>query len=331
MILELAAALLASGAARGAEVDAVRRIDIMRRVRVTGDVVTDGIFRVRAPSDGRVESISAHVGAWNDGRAPLAKIASKEFAAMIDSRGAQTEEGVEERWKGTFDFSPAQCDGPCFVMTIFTTPKVWVKAGDELFEAAKRLKLAGRVGSQDAAQLRSGLAITVWRMDDPARKYKGKLANVAIIRDSTDSDFSVDCDAAKTWPPGTRWQGELIVAARRGVLVAPASAIMRAGSDAFLPMKVKLGEPTGDDVEILDGASEGRPILVLNPTHRSAMIVEETAPGAPSPEIAPPSRPVAHHEVKNDAAAPPAAAVESNSAQKTSAVDGYDGQDPYGR
>src|ERR1035437_4084456 len=65
--------------ALGAQKGAVRRGELVIRVRVSGTVVPDDVFRLKSTIEGRIESISASTYSWRGSDEPLAMLTHKEL------------------------------------------------------------------------------------------------------------------------------------------------------------------------------------------------------------------------------------------------------------
>jgi cation transport ATPase len=64
----------------------VKRGDLEVKIKVTGTVVADDIFRIKSSIEGRVESVLTSTYVWRGADQPLAFLAHKELAAMLDSK-----------------------------------------------------------------------------------------------------------------------------------------------------------------------------------------------------------------------------------------------------
>lgn len=293
--LPLAVALAAPAAATAR----VRRGDAALRIKVSGTVTPAGVFRLTSPIDGRVESVAASSGSWARARAPLAQLARRELAAMLDAKGAQDAQGIEERWKGVFRFSPVSCAVDCYVLRAYARPAEWVKPRQAMFDAARALTLVGRVRPQDVRLVRDGMALTFWARRDPSRVLS---ARVERLRRSEEDDgappgatFAVSLGPDLWLDPGTEWDGEVVSLRRRGVLLAPTAALIREGGRVYLPVRVSTGLTTDEATEITAGVEDGREILVLDDAQlrgaqRHARPADLSLPGAPPP--APAQRPI---------------------------------------
>ena len=127
----------------------VKRGDLEIKVKVTGTIVADDIFRLKSTIAGRVESVLTSTYVWRGADQPLAFLANKELAAMLDSIGSQNVDILEDRWKDVFRTTTARCPDTCFILKNFLKPMTWVKPEAVMFEAAATLKLVGRVRPED--------------------------------------------------------------------------------------------------------------------------------------------------------------------------------------
>jgi hypothetical protein len=265
----LAALLLALAAPSiGAEKAEVRRGNLTLSVKVTGTVAPEGLLRLKSPIEGRVENVKASSFTWHQAGEPLAALAHKELAAMLDAKGAVDQQVLEERWKNVYRPVSVYCPEDCYVLKVFTHAHAWVKPQSVLFDAARRLKMIGRVGPLEAAAIRNGMALTYWRTGDAARKMKRTLTNYTLdLADEAGGQggtFTFTLDAETGFAPGTAWEGLIVPQRLDDVLVVPTAALIHAEGNFYLPVRVSVGMTTAEFTQITGGAEERRDVLVLD-------------------------------------------------------------------
>ena len=175
-----ASLLLLAGSASAATLVKVKRGDLEIKVKLTGTVVADDIFRVKATIDGRVESVLASTFTWRTADQPLAFLSNKELAAMRDAKGAQNVDILEDRWQRVFLPTAARCPDTCFVLKNFLKPMTWVKPESVMFEAAGSLKLVARVRPEDAPWIHDGQEFIFWPVANPKRILKGRVSQFIL-------------------------------------------------------------------------------------------------------------------------------------------------------
>jgi hypothetical protein len=266
--LLLAAAVAAPAPALGAAPGIVRRGDLIVRVKVTGTVVPDDVFRLKSTIEGRLESVNASTGAWRRPEENLAQLASKELAAMIDAKGTQNNEVLEDRWSTVFRPTPVRCPDSCYVLKVYAKAHSWVKPQAVLFEAASKLKLVGRVRPEDAPLIRDGMMLTFWAVKDPKRKLTGRITRFILDvqgeKVEPGATFTLDMTAGRYLDPGTEWAGEIIPLRRDNVLIVPTASLIIDHGVSYLPVRVSTGVTTPELTEITAGVDEKREILILD-------------------------------------------------------------------
>lgn len=346
MIPALAALLLAAAApAPGATTARVRRGDLTIAVRVAGTVVAEDVFRLKSTIDGRVEGVNASSGTWRGSDEPLAMLAHKELAAIIDAKGSQDQSVMEDRWQRVYRPTPVRCPETCYVLKVYARARAWVKPNAVMFEAARRLKMVARVRPEDAHLVRDGQELTFWSRAHPEKKLTGRVARFVLDIQGENVDpggsFALYMSPERYFPPGTEWEGEIVPSKKSDVLTVPTGALIR-GPDGgtYLPLRVSTGTTTAEFTQVTSGAEEKREFLILDDAQlkgaerykqtpdRAAVEkrrreLEAAAAGAPPPsegEAAPP------------APAPAARPDKEPASRQPSAVDdnGYGGEDPYG-
>jgi hypothetical protein len=334
MIPFLAPLMLAAAPALGATPASVRRGDLVIRVHVTGTVVPDDVFRLKSTIEGRVESVNTSSSTWRGADEPLAMLAYKELAAMIDARGSQHQDLLEDRWSRVYRPTPVRCPDTCYVLKVYARAKSWVKPQAVLFEAAGRLKMVGRVRPQDAPMIRDGMTLTFWSVKDPKRKLTGKVTNFILDVQGEKVDpgatFTMDMSPQRYFDPGTEWEGEIVPFQKNDVLMVPTAALISHDGMTYLPVRVSTGV-TGDEyTQITAGIEEKREVLVLDDAalhgaQRHARSVDHAAIE------------LLRREAEGKAGAPsdgsaPAADGQTQPERQPSTIEDkdYGGEDPYG-
>ena len=252
----------------GAEISTVRRGDLVVRVKVSGTVVPDDIFRLKSTIEGRVESVPASSNTWRGADQALAFLVHKELAAMLDSKGSQSQELLEDRWQRMYRPTPIRCPGTCFVLKVYAKAGSWVKPQAVLFEAAGTLQMVARVRPEDAHWVQDGQMLTFWSLKDPKKTYQGRVNRYILDlqggKFEPGGTFTLDLSPSRYFDPGTEWEGELVVAEKKGVLMVPTAALIRHGDSVYLPVRVSTGLTTATITQIASGVAERHEFLILD-------------------------------------------------------------------
>lgn len=342
----LALSLAAAAPALGAETGLVRRGDLTIVVKVSGTVVPEDVFRLKSTIDGRVESVNTSSYTWKGSDEPLAMLAHKELAAIIDAKGSQNQDIMEDRWQRVYRPTPVRCPDTCFVLRVYARAHAWVKPQAVMFEAAHKLAMIARVRPEDAHLVRDGMALTFWAAKDPGKKLTGRVARFILDIQGQNVDpggtFTLYMSPDRYFPPGTEWEGEIVPSRKSGVLTVPTSALIRSGDAVYLPMRVSTGTTTSEFTQITAGAEEKREFLILDDAQlrgterykqtpdrvaleKRRREIEAAAAAAPAPDDGAAPAPAASRT-------PDAAPDKEPAARQPAPVDdkGYGGEDPYG-
>ncbi|MBI5245861.1 MAG: efflux RND transporter periplasmic adaptor subunit [Elusimicrobia bacterium] len=313
----LAAVLLVSSA-NAATPSKVKRGDLEIKVKVTGTVVPDDIFRIKSTIEGRVESVLTSTYVWRGADQPLAFLAHKELAAMLDSKGTQNVDIMEDRWQRVYRPTAARCPTICFVLKSFLKAKTWVKPETVMFEAAGTLKLVGRVRPEDATWIKDGQELIFWPLNDPKRILKGRVTRFILDiqgeKVTPGATFTLIMSPDRYFNPGTEWEGQIIPLSKKDVLYVPTDALVHDGDAVYLPVRVSTGITTFGLTQITAGVDEKREILVLDDAQlhgtqrhkqeadlealrRQARGLSPEDPGADRRGAAPAKKPGKHAEV----------------------------------
>lgn len=336
MKLALAALLLAvASPGFGAATASVRRGDLEIRVKVSGTVVPEDVFRLKSTIDGRVEAVNTSSFSWRGADEPLAMLAHKELAAIIDAKGTQNQEIMEDRWQRVYRPTPVRCPGQCFVLRVYARPHTWVKPQAVMFEAAAKLAMVARVRPEDAALIRDGMNLTFWAVRYPERKFTGRVARFVLDIQGQKVDpggtFTLYMSPDRYFDPGTEWEGEIVPSKKNDVLMVPTAALIRSGDSVYLPIRVSTGLTTTDFTQITAGVDDKREVLILDDAQlRGAERHKQTVDRAALERRRRELEGGAAAETPADGA--PAADGEKAPAQRQpAAVDDKDyGDDPYG-
>lgn len=263
-----AALFLLAARADAATAYKVKRGDLEVKVKVSGTVVPDDIYRIKSTIEGRVESVLTSTFVWRGADQPLAFLAHKELAAMLDSKGAQNVDILEDRWQRVYRPTAARCASTCFILKSYLKPKTWVKPDSLMFEAAASLKLVGRVRPEDAPWVRDGQDMTFWAVNDPKRILKGRVTKFILDvqgeKVAPGATLTLEMSPDRYFNPGTEWEGQIVPQSKKDVLIVPTGALIREGDAVYLPVRVSTGITTQGLTQISAGVDQGRDILVLD-------------------------------------------------------------------
>lgn len=263
-----AALILLAAHAGAATPSQVKRGNLEIKVKVTGTVVADDIFRIKATIEGRVESVLTSTYVWRGADQPLAFLAHKELAAMLDSKGSQNVDILEDRWQRVYRPTAARCPDTCFILKNFLKPKTWVKPESVMFEAAGSLKLVARVRPEDATWIHDGQDLVFWAVNDPKRRLRGRVTKFILDiqgeKVTPGATFTLVMSPDRYFNPGTEWEGEIVPLSKKDVLFVPTDALIREGGVTYLPIRVSTGITTQGLTQITAGVEEKRDILVLD-------------------------------------------------------------------
>jgi hypothetical protein len=268
--LILSLSLLCAPCSWGQQPLQARRGQLQIKVRLDGTVVivADDVIRLRGAVEGRVEDLNISTGTWYLADQPMGHLANKEMAAILDSHNT-TEQGVmEDRWKKVYEPTPITCPQDCYVLRVFAKNKDWLKPKGLLVEAATKLNLVGRVRPEDARWIRDGQDFQFWSVDDPTKKFQGRIANYVIDlqgnKYNPGGTFTIPLSASRYFDPGTQWEGLAVPLTKSGVLVVPTGALIEYQGASYLPIRVSTGLTTNELTEITSGVREKQDILVLD-------------------------------------------------------------------
>ncbi len=318
----------------------VRRGELVFRVHLTGTVVPGDVFRLKSNIEGRVESVTASSFTWMTPDKPLATLAHRELAAMLDANNVvgQRPDLEEERWGSAYRPAPIKCLEACFVLKIFAKPRTWMKPQALMFEAAKSLKMVGRVRPEDARHLNNGMDFVFWPVRNPSRRLYGRIARYVLDVPGENvtpgASFSLVMGPDRYFDPGTEWEGELIYQKIGDILLVPTAALIEHDGAVYLPVRVSTGPTVSGVTQVAGGVEEKRNYLILNDSELNGSerleLPDEplAAPGAAP--AATPKRPAPTIPANTDVWEPPTPGEEDPRSKTKKPGKAYGGEDPYG-
>ncbi len=329
----IAAVLVSLAATADAATSAkAKRGDMELKIRVSGTIVADDLFRIKSTIEGRVESVQTSTYVWHTSEDPLAFLAHRELAAMLDSKGTQNVDILEDRWQRVYRPTPARCPEDCFILKNFLKVKTWVKPESVMFEAAATLKLVGRVRPEDASLVRDGQDIFFWPVKDPKRILRAKVARYLLDiqgeQVNPGATFTILMTPDRFLNPGTEWEGHIVAQSKKDVIYVPTGALIRSGDSVYLPVRVSTGITTQGLTEIAAGVEERREVLVLDDAQ--LLGAERHKQEAAAAAGAPPANAQQIRQVKETAAPELGPAPPKKPGKHATVIDAPPDEDPYG-
>ena len=178
--------------------------------------------------------------------------------------------------------TPIRCSSECYILKVFAKPKKLVKPGAALIETARKLRLIGRVRAGDAHWIRNGQLIEFWDPRSPEKKIQGRVEDFTLDvpgqKVAPGASFSVLLSPKHFLPPGTDWEGQIVVVDKKETLRVPTAALIRYGDQLFLPVRVSTGITTYDETEVTSGVTDRTLFLILDPSKVQSLKTYEPEP-----------------------------------------------------
>jgi hypothetical protein len=281
-----ALAFLAAAPAPAQDSGTVTRGPLTVHVKTNGTVRAEDVFRIRSTIEGRIERVRAKELRWAGPRDELGRMLTLELAAMMDARATTPSQTLEERWKRVYRPTKLFCPKRCFVTKVFAREGKVVKPNALLIEAAGKLRLVGRVRPGDAQWIREGQLVKYWPKSDPKKRIQGRVEKFVLdVQGETvepGGTFTILLDPGHYLDPGTEWEGEITIVAKKNVLRVPTEALLHHKGEVFLPVRVSTGVTSYGTTEITAGIKERQHFLLLAPGEDSG--VPRHSPAGPPPE-----------------------------------------------
>lgn len=246
----------------------VSRGDIEVTIKTRGTVRAEEIFRLKSTIEGRVESVFAKPMMWFPANKQLADILNKELAAIVDAKATTPQAVMTDRWQGVYKPAPIACLTDCFVLKTFARNKRWVEPGALLIEAARKLRLIGRIPPGFGRFINEGQIITFWDVKNPKKKIQARIENFILDvqgqRVQSAGTFTVLLNQKHYLNPGTQWEGVIHSKARKNVLRVPTDALIIVDDQAYLPVRVSTGVTTNKYTEIESGVTLRETFLFID-------------------------------------------------------------------
>jgi hypothetical protein len=324
--------LLAWLPASAQEAATVTRADLPIRTTISGTVEAEGVFRLKSNIEGRVVAVMGSTFTWYAEDKPLALLANKELAAILDAHGTTGNDILEERWQKIYKPTKVRCPTDCYVLKIYAKPGEIVRPQGVIVEAAKSLVMIGHIPPEHAFRVKFNTPYEYWTKDHPETRYQGRIANYDLDprgeRGPKGGHIRIELSQKFYLAPGTAWEGALTPEVKKLATQVPTRALIRHGDAMYLAVQVSTGITTDEFTEVVDGVSDGRKILIL-PGGKLGQA--QRYENKPDPEAT--SKFVASEEEKKKAAQPPAPKKKepkpAKSEDKPADRDPSWGADPY--
>jgi hypothetical protein len=281
-----AVALLLAAPASAQKAAEVRRGTLEARVKVSGTVVAEDVFRLKSSIEGRIEAVLASSYTWAGSDAPLGLLANTELAALMDARQTTPAEVLEARWQKVYQPTQIKCPADCFILGVFARTKKRVLPQAVLFEAARSLRLVGRVRPNDAHGVKDGLPVEFWPASDPKFHQRTQVERFVLDvqgqKVNPGGTFSSLLDRKRYLNPGTAWEGYVVAAVKKSALQVPTKALIRFNDSVYLPVRVSTGITTEELTELTGGVEQGKPYLIIDASEMGR--AEPHFPSTPPPD-----------------------------------------------
>ena len=223
------------------------------RVKVTGIATAQDSYDIFADFDGRVEDVQAKVFDLVTPEGEMAKLASTEMAALMDSASPGTKDQMENRWKGVYDYQPVKPEFHGIVTAVHVSPKERVRKGDRLFTVAKKVVLIGKNTEKLYSRLSPGMTAELADRKDGWLKLRTKLVNSIPLKD--DPHFSrlwLEVDGLQRGIRiGEQFDGILTVGRNEAAMVLPKQYVFNDSGKRYVVLEVETGLESEDKVELL--------------------------------------------------------------------------------
>jgi len=218
---------------------------------------------------------------WFAGRTELANVLNKEMAAMVDAKATTPAAILTQRWDGVYKPTPIRCPYECFVLKTYARTQKWVQPGALLIEAARKLRLVGRIPPGYARYISEGLILTFWDKNNPSKKLQAKIEKFVLDvqgrKTQSAGTFSILLNSKNYLNPGVRWEGVIKGRAKKNVLRVPTEALIIHDNKAYLPIRVSTGVTTHKYTEIRGGIQSRNTFLLIEKA-RPEVTLQKHAP-----------------------------------------------------
>lgn len=246
---------------------AVSRGDLNVTISARGTVRAEDVFRLKSTIEGRIEEVPAKPLMWFPPSKNLAAVLNKELAALMDAKATTSSSVMTERWENVYQPTPIQCPQECFVLRAYAQQGRWVQPGALLFEAARKLRLVGRIPPGSGRFIEKNQIVTFWDLKNPKRKLQARIEDFILDiqgqKVESAGTFTVRLDSSRYLDPGTEWEGVIKTNARGNILRVPTEALIIVDNEAFLPVRVSTGVTTEEYTEITAGVRQNDQFLYI--------------------------------------------------------------------
>ena len=257
---------------------AVTRGNLEITILSTGVVQPENRLEIKPPIPGRAVEVLAREGQTVTKGQILAWMSSTERAALMDAAHAKGPDEVK-RWEELYRATPilAPIGGTLILRNI--EPGQTFTGNDAVFVMSDRLTVKAQVDETDIAQIRLHEPARIVLDAYPDQAFPGRVNQIAYDAKTVNNVTTYEVDVLPQQTPAFMRSGmtanvSFVIATRRDVLLVPSDAVkVRDGHSYVLPAagakgaaplerEIRAGVSDGKHIEVLEGVTEGEPLLV---------------------------------------------------------------------
>ncbi len=229
---------------------------------VTGITTAQETYDIFASFDGRVEEVQAEVFTFVTPLTTLARMASTEMAALLDSSSEESRKQTERRWQDVYSYTEIKPELQGIITNIYVGPRTRVAKGDRLFTVAKKVVIIGKNTEPLYSKLAAGMTANVEHARSPDARFETRLVNFLHVKGSNlvNRLWLEVLDIKNGIKIGEQFNGTLFVGKSENAMLAPRRHIIESGGRRFLITEIQTGLETAEEIEIL-----GHSLLYLEP------------------------------------------------------------------
>jgi hypothetical protein len=231
----------------------LRKSDIEVYSKVTGIATAQDTYDLFAPFDGRVEEVMAELFDFITPENAVARMASTEMAALLDSTTPEGKKQTERRWQDIYKYYDIKPESQGIVTNVYAQPKTKVYKGDRLFTVSRKVMIIGKNMEALYSQMAPGMTAEMLYAGDNAVKLKTKLVDFIPLEGSPlyNRVWLEAVDLCSGIRIGERFNGYLFVGRSETALLAPTTALIEKNGRKYLMLEVKTGLSTEAETELL--------------------------------------------------------------------------------
>jgi|GEM_PF-1429820 len=228
----------------------VKSGELAIKVPFKGSSIAQDVVQITSPIEGRVMELYPKLFSPVGPDKLVAKLITKDLAAMLDASPEKGRSQLAERWKQVYKYQDVFADNAGVITNIYVRPNDDVYEGDALFDVAKKFMIVAKTTKRTYRDIHPGLEADVLHVKT-GRRYRAVIETVSKSKDSYILWLSLG-EIPSEVRVGDAFSGDVLLVRKENTKTVPRDQIYEKNGKTYLMLEVETGLMTDEDVEIME-------------------------------------------------------------------------------